>query len=82
LRPRDLLKFGQLYLDRGRWNGAQIIPESWVKESLTPRVTVGADMKYGYQWWLLTDSKATNQQIVWGAAHGNGGAKDLAGFVG
>ena len=75
LRPRDMLKFGQLYLDKGRWNGAQIVPESWVKESLTPHVTVSGDMKYGYQWWLLTDSKATNQQIVWGAAYGNGGQR-------
>ena len=75
LRPRDLLKFGQLYLNKGKWNGAQIIPESWVEESLTPRVTVVDELKYGYQWWLLTDSKATNQQIVWGAAYGNGGQR-------
>jgi CubicO group peptidase (beta-lactamase class C family) len=75
LRPRDLLKFGQLYLDKGKWNGAQIVPESWVEGSLTPHVTVGGDQKYGYQWWLLADSKAPNQSIVWGAAYGNGGQR-------
>ena len=75
LRPRDLLKFGQLYLNKGKWNGAQIIPETWVEESLTPHVSVVGDLKYGYQWWLLTDSKATDQQIVWGAALGNGGQR-------
>jgi CubicO group peptidase (beta-lactamase class C family) len=75
LRPRDLLKFGQLYLNKGKWNGAQIIPKSWVEASLTPHATVEGDRKYGYQWWLLTDSKAPNQQIVWGAAYGNGGQR-------
>jgi CubicO group peptidase (beta-lactamase class C family) len=75
LRPRDLLKFGQLYLDKGKWNGAQIVPESWVEASLTPHVTVGGDQKYGYQWWLLADSKAPDQSIVWGAAYGNGGQR-------
>ena len=33
LRPRDMAKFGQLYLNGGKWEGAQIIPEEWVKES-------------------------------------------------
>jgi CubicO group peptidase (beta-lactamase class C family) len=75
LRPRDLLKFGQLYLDKGKWHGAQIIPESWVEESLTPHITVEGEMKYGYQWWLVTDSKAPNQTIVSGEAHGNGGQR-------
>jgi CubicO group peptidase (beta-lactamase class C family) len=75
LRPRDLLKFGQLYLNKGKWNGAQIIPESWVEESLTPHATVRDEFKYGYQWWLLADAKGTNQQIVWGAAYGNGGQR-------
>jgi CubicO group peptidase (beta-lactamase class C family) len=75
LRPRDLLKFGQLYLNKGSWDGAQIIPASWVEASLSPHATVEGDRKYGYQWWLLTDSKAPNQQILWGAAYGNGGQR-------
>jgi len=34
LRARDLAKFGKLYLNNGKWNGEQIIPENWISESL------------------------------------------------
>jgi CubicO group peptidase (beta-lactamase class C family) len=47
LRPRDMARFGYLYLNRGQWDGAQIVPEDWVEASLAPH-TPG----YGYQWWL------------------------------
>ena len=47
LRPRDMARFGLLYLNRGRWNGAQIVPAWWVEDSVTPH-TPG----YGYLWWL------------------------------
>ncbi|MBM4252015.1 MAG: hypothetical protein FJ146_08595 [Deltaproteobacteria bacterium] len=33
---RDFAKFGQLYLDRGRWQGQQLIPRDWIDASLTP----------------------------------------------
>jgi len=51
LRPRDMAKFGQLYLNDGKWNEKQIVPEKWVKESTQHHIktTSGA---YGYQWWL------------------------------
>ena len=47
LKPRDMTRFGFLYLNGGRWDGQQIVSEKWVKESVTP-YTPG----YGYQWWL------------------------------
>ncbi len=54
LTPRDLLKFGQLYLNKGKWNGKQIISENWVAESFTKHVQL-QDVKdkneYGYLWW-------------------------------
>lgn len=54
LTPRDLLKFGQLYLNKGKWNGKQIISENWVNESFTKHVQL-EDAKdkneYGYFWW-------------------------------
>lgn len=49
LRSRDMAKFGYLYLQRGSWNGEQIVPEEWVNESTVSQVTDG---QYGYQWWV------------------------------
>ena len=58
LRPRDMAKIGQLFLDGGRWNGKQVVSEEWVRESTKQQVDAGqlpawfsAD-GYGYQWWL------------------------------
>lgn len=36
LTPHDMAKFGLLYLQKGQWEGQQIIPANWVSESLTP----------------------------------------------
>ncbi|TCQ03312.1 CubicO group peptidase (beta-lactamase class C family) [Rhizobium sp. PP-F2F-G36] len=54
LSARDAARFGQLFLDGGRWNGRQIIPASWVKESTTAySATDRGSMGYGYLWWTL-----------------------------
>src|SRR4030095_16580960 len=37
MTPRQMLAFGELYLDRGRASGMQIIPEAWVRDSFIPR---------------------------------------------
>jgi len=71
LRPRDLAKFGQMYLDGGKWKGKQIVPEDWVVESLAPRIDAWWDGQYGYQWWLF-DSQVGDQIISWFAARGYG----------
>lgn len=53
LQSRDLLRIGQLYLNNGKWNNEQIIPESYVAESTKAHVEVGMfDYEYGYLWWL------------------------------
>ncbi|MBS1647410.1 MAG: serine hydrolase [Bacteroidetes bacterium] len=51
-RARDFAKFGKLYLNKGTFNGKQLIPASWVEESTKPDTTQGAKPYYKYQWWL------------------------------
>jgi len=50
----DMIKLGELYLNGGQWQGAQLVPAAWVAESTQPHVQPGADPspRYGYQWWL------------------------------
>lgn len=51
----DMARFGLLTLHRGNWAGHQLIPEQWVRQSLTP---TGANPTYGYMnWFLNTDHK-------------------------
>ena len=53
LKPRDLAKFGSLYLHDGRWNGRQVLPSEWVHESTRRRLTFPGQEARGYasQWW-------------------------------
>jgi CubicO group peptidase (beta-lactamase class C family) len=53
LTPRDMARFGQLYLQGGVWNGRQVIPAEWVEASVARQVSAhGAASYYGYQWWV------------------------------
>ena len=47
---RDWAKFGLLYLNKGNWNGEQLLNESWVNYTVTP--TKGSEGIYGAQFWL------------------------------
>ncbi len=71
LRPVDLAKFGYLYLNRGKWNGRQILPASWVDESLREHWTE-PHFGYGYQWWVPRFT-AKGKPIEAFQTHGNGG---------
>jgi hypothetical protein len=57
VRTEDIAKFGQLLLQKGSWNGQQLIPEEWVKAATSNQVSTGRDTKgdwgqgYGYQFW-------------------------------
>jgi CubicO group peptidase (beta-lactamase class C family) len=57
LRPRDLAKFGQLYLDDGLWQGKQIVSSEWVQQSTRAQTALpgrSSSEGYGYQWWIKT----------------------------
>lgn len=59
---RDYAKIGRLYLNKGNWNGQQIVPSAWFEASTTstdehlqPASENSSDrgIGYGYQWWIL-----------------------------
>ena len=56
LRPRDLAKFGQLYLDDGSWQGQHLVSAEWIADTVTRRVDISSwatySEAYGFQWWL------------------------------
>ena len=54
LRPRDLAKFGLLYLQGGLWEGKRLLSEEWVQASTTQQVELSGSEGYGYQWWRKT----------------------------
>ena len=51
MTARDMVKIGSLYLHHGKWNGRQIVPESFVTESIAPHIT-GDPADHGYLWWV------------------------------
>ena len=53
LSPRAMLRFGEMVRQRGAWQGAQVLPESWIDASLTPRTrSPWSGLAYGYGWFL------------------------------
>ena len=55
MRPRDMLRIGELYLNGGRYDERQIVSSGWVQESIVPRTTSRwSERQYGYGWWIRT----------------------------
>jgi CubicO group peptidase (beta-lactamase class C family) len=67
ITPRQLLAFGQLYLDEGMIDGERLLPHSWIQESLRPHVASprGQGRFYGYGWWLR-DLAGLQVPLAWG----------------
>jgi CubicO group peptidase (beta-lactamase class C family) len=57
IRTEDIAKFGQLYLQKGKWQGKQLVPEAWVEAATARQTSNGSNPKsdwdqgYGYQFW-------------------------------
>ena len=54
MTPRDMLRFGYLYLNGGIWDDAPVVPGEWIETSTTPP-SIGSD-HYGYQWRLGSEA--------------------------
>lgn len=55
LCPEDAAKLGQLYLQKGIWEGKQILNEEWIRESTSKKAEVPEETGftgYGYQIWM------------------------------
>lgn len=53
LTARDMAKLGYLYLNGGVWDGKQLVPEDWVKQSTAKQASGYPEIGgYGYLWWL------------------------------
>jgi len=77
LRPRDWAKIGQLVLNRGAWEGRQIVPASWVEQSTAEHIkTDKAALGYGYQWWVGR-SPDKDGTVQWAAALGFNSQKTI-----
>ena len=50
-RARDFARFGRLYLDGGRWNGAQVLPAKWADRSVLPGVRTQDGYTHQHLWW-------------------------------
>lgn len=57
IRTEDIARFGQLYLQKGKWHGKQLVPQSWVEQATSKQVSNGSDptrdwdQGYGFQFW-------------------------------
>ncbi len=73
LTPRDMAKFGLLYLQGGKWGGRQLISPQWVEASLAAHTTLNGT-EYGYLWWRQwLNAAGTRYDGV--TAKGNGGQR-------
>lgn len=67
MTPRDMAKIGQLFLNRGRWHGEQVVPAEWVQESTRDNIKgVEAEEGYGYWWWQVPIDKSGYKAAGWG----------------
>ena len=54
LRPSDLLRIGEMYLDEGVWDDTQVVSPTWAVEATSALVATRdiGTTSYGYQWWV------------------------------
>jgi len=66
MSPRSMLAFGELYRNRGKVGDVQVVPESWVEQSWTPRTrSIRNGDQYGYS-WFITEMEGQPVYYAWG----------------
>lgn len=68
LTPMEMAKIGQLYVNKGMWNGVELVSNKWMKKSIQQHNHwQEMDLAYGYLWWILDEENSIY------AAMGDGG---------
>jgi CubicO group peptidase (beta-lactamase class C family) len=70
LTPREMAKFGYLFLNGGVWDGQQIVPAAWAGTATTQHIRAGGQWLsdgYGYQWWV--DAKGYYMALGYGGQY-------------
>jgi len=67
MTPRQMIAYGELYLNGGRRGATQIVPEDWVDTTCRPRTVSrwDPDRRYGYGWWMR-DFAGETACFAWG----------------
>lgn len=64
LRPRDLAKIGQLFLNQGVWNAQKIVSEEWIQEAMKERLKFGGSRRWGYGYhWMQAESRIGDRVV-------------------
>ncbi len=72
IRPRDMAKYGYLYLQKGQWHDQQLVSSAWIEKSFTNYTEIDEKQTFGYLWWRRAfDVKGRTIQSYFAA--GNGG---------
>ncbi|WP_319609213.1 serine hydrolase [Oceaniferula marina] len=71
-RSRDMIKFGQLVLNNGKWNGQQFIPADFVELATSPLAQAYGENHYGFFWWV-THPEVNGKKYICKAGRGAGG---------
>ena len=83
MTSRDMLKWGTLAMNKGKWNGEQLVPETFITKATSRIITTGDDdvygggknvsnQGYGYYWWSA-DLSHDNKSYFTQSAQGGGG---------
>jgi len=78
MTPRDLARIGQLILNRGQWEGREVVPADWLDKSFQSYVACDEFRRYGYFWYVgdFQYGNPPNRPIAhWVGAFGYGGQR-------
>jgi CubicO group peptidase (beta-lactamase class C family) len=71
MNTRDHARYALLMLNKGNWNGKQILSEAWIKDATTPGGAANSP-DYGYLWWLNARGGTRGTPTTSYRASGNG----------